>query len=337
MSQFQTVHAEEMRRVLEAVFKNHNFSREQAKCLAEVHTENTLNGVFSHGINRIPQFIQCVKEGLVNPRAEAKTVERFGSIERWDGQGASGVLNALSCTHRSIELAQNDGMGLVALRNTNHWMRAGYYGWLAAQQGCIGILFTNTKPNMPAWGGQENRLGNNPLVVSIPRESGHIVLDMALSQFSFGKIHEYALNQTCLPFPGGWNENHELTTDPEPILASESGLPIGYWKGSALSMVLDMLATLLAAGNSTCQINKVEQETNVSQVFLCIDANKFHDKHLQQTLLQEIIDYTASSTPSSQDSRIYYPGQRAMASKQHNLKHGMAVNKEVWEAILKLL
>jgi 3-dehydro-L-gulonate 2-dehydrogenase len=337
MEQVKTIYAEEMQRVLNTLFVKNNFNSKQAECLAEVHTENTLNGVFSHGINRVPQFIQCVKEGFVNPQAQAKKIEQFGSIERWDGCSASGVLNAISCTHRAIELARDNGMGLVALRNTNHWMRAGYYGWLAAQHGCIGILFTNTKANMPAWGGKENRLGNNPLVVSIPKESGHIVLDMALSQFSFGKIHEYALNDAPLPFHGGWDENYEITTKPESILATESGIPIGYWKGSALSMVLDMLATLLAAGNSTYQVEKIEQETNVSQVFLCIDTNTFHDKHLQQNLLQEIIDYTASATPTDQNQQIYYPGQRAMATKQRNLSQGMAVNNAIWEEVLSLL
>ncbi|MFK8165012.1 MAG: Ldh family oxidoreductase [Lewinella sp.] len=108
-------------------------------------------------------------------------------------------------------------MGLVALRNTNHWMRGGYYGWQAANENCISILFTNTQPNMPAWGAKESRIGNNPFVVSIPRKDGHIVLDMALSQFSFGKINDYKLKGEQLPYAGGWDEKNNLSRDPEKI------------------------------------------------------------------------------------------------------------------------
>ena len=171
-----TIHEKEMNEVLYQLFKQYQFSDEKALILARVHTENTLYGVYSHGINRVSQFIDFVKKGIVHIDAAAEKVESFGSIERWDGNFGSGVINAIKCTSRAIELAKANGMGLVALRNTNHWMRGGYYGWQAANEDCISILFTNTQPNMPAWGGQESRIGNNPFVVSIPRAEGHIVL-----------------------------------------------------------------------------------------------------------------------------------------------------------------
>ena len=186
--------------------------------------------------------------------AEAEKSASFGSIERWDGRLGPGIINATKCTNRAIELAKLHGMGMVALRNTNHWMRGGTYGRQAAEADCISILFTNTQPNMPPWGGKDSRIGNNPFVVSIPRKQGHIVLDMAISQFAFGKINEYKLKGEKLPYPGGWDKNNELSNDPEKISLNERGLPIGYWKGSALSMVLDMLATLLSDGESTSKI-----------------------------------------------------------------------------------
>ncbi len=85
---------------------------------------------------------------------------------------------------------------------------------------------------MPPWGGKDSRLGNNPFIVSIPRDQGHIVLDMAISQFAFGKIHDHQLRGEKLPYYGGWDDNNELSKDPEEILKNERGLPIGYWKGS---------------------------------------------------------------------------------------------------------
>ncbi len=331
------ISSEHIQDVLYKLFIKYKFAKKKAKYLAKVHTESTLDGVNSHGINRVPLFIKYVKKGLVKVDAEAEKVESFGAIERWDGNFGSGIINATKCTNRAIELAKIHGMGLVALRNTNHWMRGGTYGWQAADAGCISILFTNTQPNMPPWGGKDSRLGNNPLIVSIPREKGHIVLDMAISQFAFGKIYDYKLKGEKLPFHGGWDDKNELSKDPEKILANERGLPIGYWKGSALSLILDMLVTLLAAGDSTCKIGLKEYETGVSQVFLCIYPGIFNDKSLREKLLKEIIDYTHAVEPMHPGNKTYYPGERTLQTRVRNLKEGIPVSEEVWQRVMKLL
>lgn len=326
-----------MQDVLYKLFVKHTFSEKNAKLMANIFTQNTLAGVNSHGINRVPLFIKYVEEGLIKVNTEAEKVETFGSIERWDGNLGSGIINAEKCTNRAIELAKHHGMGLVALRNTNHWMRGGAYGWQAAEAGCISILFTNTKPNMPPWGGKDSRIGNNPFIISIPRKEGHIVLDMALSQFSFGKINDYKLKNEKLPYPGGWDANDKLSNDPEKILLKERGLPIGYWKGSALSIVLDMLATLLSAGNSTCKIGSKDFETGISQVFICIYPEVFNDKSLQEKLINEIINYTHDVAPMHPNNKIYYPGERSLQTTKENLKKGMPVSDPIWNEVMELL
>lgn len=330
------ISAKEMKSTLKTLFLKHAFTEEKAKIMADVFTESTLDGVNSHGINRVPLFIEMVEKGIVNIDAEAKKAEAFGSIERWDGHFGPGIINATTCTNRAIELAKIHGTGMVALRNTNHWMRGGTYGRQAAEAQCISILFTNTKPNMPPWGGKDSRIGNNPFVVSIPREPHPVVLDMALSQFAFGKIHDYKLRGEKLPYLGGWDDQDELSDDPDKILTKERGLPIGYWKGSALSMVLDMLATLLAAGNSTYKIGLKEIETGISQVFLCIHPEVFHDQELQQKLLNEIIDYTHDVAPIKPGEKTYYPGEQSSQISAKNLKEGMAVDERIWQNIKEL-
>ncbi len=331
------IQSKKMQDVLCKLFIKYKFDKKKAKYLAKVHTESTLDGVSSHGINRIPLFIKYVEKDLVKVDAEAEKVDSFGSIERWDGNLGPGIINATKCTNRAIELAKLHGIGMVALRNTNHWMRGGTYGWQAADAGCISILFTNTQPNMPPWGGKDSRLGNNPLIVSIPREEGHVVLDMAMSQFSFGKISAYKMRGEKLPFNGGWDEHDRLSNDPEKILSNERGLPIGYWKGSALSMILDMLATLLAAGDSTYKIGLKEYETGISQVYLCIYPEIFNDKSLREKLLNEIIDYTHDVDPMHPRDKTYFPGERTLQTRERNLKNGIPVSEEVWKRILKLL
>ncbi|WP_198027630.1 3-dehydro-L-gulonate 2-dehydrogenase [Seonamhaeicola sp. S2-3] len=325
-----------MEKVLHTLFLKHHFSDKKAKTLAKVYTENTLDGINSHGINRVKHFIKYVEKGIINVKAEAEKSESFGCIERWDGHFGAGIINATKCMERAITLSKEHGIGLVALRNTNHWMRGGTYGWQAANSGCISIAFTNTQPNMPPWGGKESRLGNNPLVISIPRKEGHVVLDMAMSQFAFGKINSYKLKGEKLPFPGGWDANDKLSNDPEKILDNERGLPIGYWKGSALSMTLDMLATLLSVGNSTYEIGKNKYETGVSQIFISIFPKLFHDTNLQEKLLNEIIQYSHDVEPMETGKRTYYPGEKTLELRNKHLKEGIPVDKEIWQDILNI-
>jgi 3-dehydro-L-gulonate 2-dehydrogenase len=328
---------DKMKSVLYDLFIKYHFPEDKAELLAKTYTETTLDGVNSHGINRVPMFIEYIENGSVKIDEEAEKVGEFGNMERWDGHQGPGIINATICTNRAIELAKTHGMGLVALRNNNHWMRAGTYGRMAADAGCMAICFTNTQPNMPPWGGMESRTGNNPIVMAIPRKDGHVVMDMAVSQFAFGKINQYRLEGKKLPYPGGWDLEDNLSDDPEAILKKQRGLPVGYWKGSALSMMLDMLATMLSAGDSTFKIGKREYEYNVSQVFLCIDTEKFGDTELQQTLLKEIIDYTHNVEPMNPGDKIYYPGERTLETRAKNIKEGMPVSDEVWEEVLGFL
>jgi len=327
---------EDIEKVLYDLFIKYKFTNEKAKLMASVFTESTLDGVSSHGINRVPLFIEHIEKGVIKINAEAEKIASFGSIERWDGNQGPGIINATKCTNRAVELAKKHGMGMVALRNTNHWMRGGTYGKQAANANCVSILFTNTKPNMPPWGGKESRIGNNPFVVSIPREKGNVVLDMAMSQFSFGKINDYRLREEKLPYPGGWDENDNLSNDPKKILSKERALPVGYWKGSALSMVLDMLATLLSGGNSTSKISSKDIETEISQVYICVYPEVFNDQGLQQKLIDEIIDFTHDVEPMKKNDKIYYPGERSAQARAKNLKDGIFINESIWNKILLL-
>src|SRR6185312_8910096 len=133
---------------------------------------------------------------------------------------------------RAIDLSREHGIGCVALRNTTHWMRGGTYGWQAADAGMIGICWTNTMPNLPPWGDTVPRLGNNPLIVAVPRAGGHVVLDMAMSQFSYGALAAYRKRGELLPVDGGFDTAGNLTRDPGAIDRAQPPLPIGYWKGS---------------------------------------------------------------------------------------------------------
>lgn len=307
------------------------FTEEKAEICAGIFANNSLDGVYSHGINRFPVFVQYIKERLIQIDAEPELLEQSGLIEKWDGKSGPGMYNASKAMERAIALAKVNGVGCVAIKNTNHWMRGGTYGWQAANAGCIGICFTNTIANMPPWGGKEPRLGNNPLIIAVPREKGHIVLDMAMSQFSYGKLQEYELKNKKLPVPGGYDEQGILTHDPFAITESRRALPIGFWKGSGLSFILDVVLTALTGGRSTFQITNTERETGVSQFFLCI-----HQPGYADTLIEEIIRYTKSSSLVENDKPVLYPGENTLATRKRNEIEGIPVDAVIWSDVLKM-
>ena len=309
------------------------FNSDKAEQCAQMFAENSRDGVYTHGLNRFPTFIEYVKEGLVKPDAEPVKESGFGSLEQWNGNAGPGILNAQTCMKRAIELASGNGIGCVALKNTNHWMRAGAYGWQAAEAGFIGICFTNTIANLPPWGGVEPRLGNNPLVIAIPREGRHVVLDMAISQYSVGKLAQYKNNDELLPLPGGYNNEGDLSTNAAEILESKRLLPIGFWKGSGLSLMLDLLAAILSQGNPTARITKNEKEAAVSQVFICIKPP--HAEYTAQ-IIEEVINYTKTSQPEHEGGSIFYPGENALKTREKSLKEGVLVDERIWERVLGL-
>ena len=331
------ISADDMRDIFFRILVKNGFTEDKALTCAGIFTGNSVDGIYTHGVNRFPRFVQYVQDKFVLADQEPVLKHSAGGIEQWDGQIGPGPLNALFATDQVMELARKNGIGCVAMGNTNHWMRGGTYGWKAAKAGFVFIGWTNTIGNMPAWGAVDGRLGNNPLVLALPFNDEAIVLDMAMSQYSYGSLEQFNMKQQSLPVPGGFNKNGELSTDPAAILASQRSLPVGYWKGAGLSLLLDILAAVLSGGNATHEITARKTEYAVSQVFIAIDLG-FLQNHssIQQMINQIITDYHAS-LPEDGSKKITYPGERVLQTRMENTVHGIPVNASVWEDVKKLL
>ena len=325
-----------MKSEFKRILLNLGFSEPKADKCAEIFTVNSLEGVYSHGVNRFPRFVKNIKDGLVIPDAIPTIVNRAGSLEQWNGNLGPGPLNAIFATDRAIELANENGIGLIAMANTNHWMRGGTYGWQAAKKGFVFMGWTNTCTNMPAWGATDPRLGNNPFVIAVPYQNEAIVLDFAMTQFSYGKMELLSHEGQKLPYPGGFDKNGVLTADPDEILESFRPLPVGYWKGAGLSILLDILATILSGGLSTHQINNCKSETSVSQVFIAINIKSLKNFPAIGNSIQQIIDDLKKSQPENESVKIRYPGESVVNIRNENIKNGIPVNRVLWEKILNL-
>jgi 3-dehydro-L-gulonate 2-dehydrogenase len=295
---------------------------DRARLCARLIADSTRDGVASHGLNLFPRLVTMIRRGRVDVHARAARVAAHGGLERWDGCRGIGALNAYDAMGAAIARSRTHGIGCVALRNTNHWMRGGTYGWQAADAGVIGLCWTNTLPNLPPWGADTPRIGNNPLVIAVPRDNGHVVLDMALSQFSYGALAGYRARGERLPVPGGFDRDGRLTHDAAEIEASRRPLPIGFWKGSGLSILLDLVAALLSGGRATHQIPAdPEQETGLSQMFIAIDAASLASRDELTRVAESIVA----------DLQVRFPGQRTAETRARSLADGIPVDPSAWQ------
>lgn len=328
---------EEVQQQLASILGKLGFAGARADTCARLFAETTCDGVYTHGINRFPRYVTTIRNGSVVVDAEPKRVAGFGALERWDGQRGPGNLNALAMMERALTLSRQHGVGCVALGNTNHWMRGGTYGWQAAEAGFMGICWTNTMPNLPPWGGAERVIGNNPLVIAVPRPAGPVVLDMAMSQFSYGTLESYRKRGELLPVDGGFDTEGSLTRDPAAIEKSWRPLPVGYWKGSGLSIVLDMIAAMMSLGQATHQLaHDPVFERGVSQMFLALNPESFGPEPKLAEIADGIVASLHGSKPAREGKRIRYPGEETLRVRAENRKLGLPVEPDVWTEILAM-
>jgi len=212
-------------------------------------------------------------------------------------------------------------------------MRGGSYGWQAAEAGAIGICWTNTMPNLPPWGSADPLLGNNPLVIAVPRPGGHVVVDMAMSQFSYGVLEQYRMRGELLPVDGGFDRQGRPTRDPAEIEASGRMLPMGYWKGSGLALVLDLMAGFLSGGQFTRNIALgSEKESGLSQVFIAFDVARLDPHGVAARMAEEVVQ-SVSTKARATGEPVRYPGERVLQVRNENMARGIPVEPAIWESV----
>jgi 3-dehydro-L-gulonate 2-dehydrogenase len=329
---------DEMQSTIEQAFLIAGMPPEKAAICARIHTESSRDGVYSHGLNRVERFVDYIAKGWVDVHASPTLDLQLGAMEIYNGRMGPGILNAQFAMNRATEIAETNGLGLVTINNTTHWMRGGAYGWQAAEKGYIGICWTNTESCMPAWGAKSGGIGNNPFIMAVPRKEGHIVLDMAMSQYSYGKLQVTRLKDQQLPYPGGFDQDGQLSTDPASIEATRRVLPIGFWKGSGFAVLLDILSSLLSGGLTTAGIDKFGKGScgSCCQVFIAINPLKINTQSFIDNALNETIAQLKNSVPAKENGEIFYPGEQSLKTRRENTELGIPVDDSVWAKVKEL-
>ena len=240
------VSAGELLALVTAVFRHCGMAEADAGLLADTLVAADLNGVHSHGVLRVPEYVRKLTRDGVDPRGRPTVVRDAGACLVVDGGNSMGQIGARFAMERAIERAETTGIGAAAVRGSNHCGAMAYYARMALTHDMIGLATTNALPTMAPWGGAERLLGINPLAVAIPAGAElPIVYDAAFSGSSHGKIRIY--QQKGLALPEGWalDRAGRPTTDPA---AAIDGLlvPIGGFKGAGLALVMGVLSSMLS-------------------------------------------------------------------------------------------
>ena len=308
---------------------------DKARRFAEIFAGNSLDGVYSHGMNRYPRYLSDMDKGLCDRTVtQAERVSGFGALEVWDAHFGVGPLIAEQVTCRAIDLAREHGIACVALRNNSHWLRAGRYGLMMADAGMMGICFTNTCMNLVAYGTTEPSTGNNPITLAVPRRAGSLVMDMAVSQYAFGKLEIMAQEGKMLDTPCGYDTEGNLTCDPREINRSKLMMPMALWKGNALSIMLDLMAASLSLGRTSLDIGRPgDGEKGMSQVFICLNPAAVVDAGEMDAQIERTVAFLSALPPKDGVHGVHAPGENLAATRQRNLREGIPVTEETWQKI----
>ena len=276
-----TVPAEELRALIARMFMACGLSDDAARRLAEGLVDSDLEGVPSHGVMLVDMYIERIRRGSVSTEERGHIVsDRDGAVVL-DAGHALGHLTGRQSMALAVERAKRSGVAIVAVRHGFHFGTARRHALEAAQAGCIGIAMCNTRPLMPAPGGAERLVGNNPIAIALPVAGAiPIVLDMATSEAAMGKIR--MAEKAHEPIPDNWavRSDGTPTTNAADAIAGML-LPSGGPKGFGLAFVIDLMCGLLSGGASGEQVRPLYGDLAVpydcSHLFIAIDVAHFCD------------------------------------------------------------
>ena len=306
---------------------------EHAAILADSLLFAECRGVLSHGLVRLSQYIDRIRAGVLDPCAEMRFVTECGAIAVLDAANGLGQVAGRIANEKAMALARQYGIGLVAVRRSNHFGTGAWYTIEAAKRGFIAWNFSNASPAMAPYGGKEPLFGTDPIGVSVPRGEGMppITLDMALSAAARGKLRLALSNGERIP--SGWavDADGQPTTDPAAALLGTL-LPIGGAKGSGLALIVELLCGALTGGTLTGEVANIldtSREAGTGHVFGCIDVTHFLPLSEFAERVEETVRRVLSTSPAENGGRVLLPGEPEEAKMRAAQENGVAVTEEL--------
>jgi ureidoglycolate dehydrogenase (NAD+) len=321
--------------VLEAV----GVDRTDGELVADSLVAADARGVSTHGVTRLPIYVQRMREGLIKVRPRI-TVDRLGPssaiVDADDGPGQIATTRAID---EAVELARSTGAAVVTVRNSNHFGAAAYYTRRAAAAGMVGIALSHAEADVVPYGGRTAVLGTNPLSIAVPGadDASPIVLDMATSGVAMGKV--LLARQEGGPIPGHWavDAQGRPTTDPH---AARAVVPAAGPKGYGLAVIIDLLSSLLTGAGAGPDVRRMYDDFTAPQglghLVAAIDVTRFVPLATFRAGVHAYVARLTAVPPVEGVDRVRAPGEIEADAQRRNRRDGVPLPPAVASALREL-
>ncbi|KAK4207298.1 malate dehydrogenase [Rhypophila decipiens] len=312
-----------------------------AQTIADALVLADLRGVESHGINRLPSYLARLRAGILSPTAEPTLTQTTLVVAQIDGQNAFGFLSAQLGIDTAISMARTYGIGMVSVKHSNHFGMSAWIVQRAVDQGMMSLVFTNSSPALPVWGGMKPLMGVSPIACGAPggKEGRPFILDMAPSVAARGKVYKALRRGERIPTDWGLDKHGRTTDDPAEVLDGGVMLPIGGPKGSGLAIMMDVFSGVLSgsafAGGVTGPYD-LSKEGNVGHFFVVVKPDLFMSldefRARMDVLYKTVVE---SELRMAGVDRIYFPGEIELDREAERRKSGIPYSTEEIETLNK--
>ncbi|HET7201670.1 MAG TPA: Ldh family oxidoreductase [Burkholderiales bacterium] len=320
-----------------ALLAAHGVPKKDAATVAGCLVLADLRGVATHGLVRLPGYLERVRRGLVNPKPKLFPKRIAPAAAALDGQNGLGFVIGTRAMAEAISLARKSGVGVVAAKRSNHFGMAASYVLQALDAGFVSMVFTNASRAMPPWGGREPLLGTSPLAAGAPGgRLAPFVLDMSPAVAARGKIRLAETRGEKIPVGFALDVQGRPTTDPTEALKGVV-LPIGGPKGSGLSMLMDIFGGVLSgaafAGDVADQYRTFDRPQNVGHFFLAMRPDLFVSKKEYRARMDTLAERVRACPKAEGFDEVLLPGEIEAREEEKRRRSGIPYGTGEIEAL----
>ena len=317
----------------------HEVPGADALLLADSLVAAELWGHSSHGMLRLPWYVERLRSGAMSTTTEPETLTDSGALVLLDGRDGIGQVLAARAVDLGVERAKAHGVSAVAVRNSNHFGTAAYFTRQAAEAGCVAFLSTNASPAMAPWGGRTKAVGTNPWSIAAPAgRRGVAVMDIANTAVARGKI--YLAAERGETIPAGWaaDETGTPTTDAAQAVHGLL-LPMAGHKGYVISFMMDVLAGVLTGssfGRDVAGPYEADKRSGCGHLLLTIDVSALMPPAEFGERMEALIGQIKAVPRAAGVSDIFFPGELEDRNTARNSAAGIAVAANTWTSLARL-
>ncbi len=322
--------AEQLRAFGEEVFRKVGVSRDDARIVAQILVEANLRGIDTHGIYLANLYARRLQKGLINPTPRFRFEKMRAGVGILDADFSLGQLSTLEAARKAVGMAREAGIGIVAVKNSNHFGAAAYYAEYCAKHDCIGLVMSDGECDVIPFGGKEKFLGTNPICCCVPAGTyPWFCMDMATSEVAFGKVRAAAEAGKSIPSNWAVDRNGKPTSDARKAYAV---VPMSGPKGYGISLMIEILSSRLTGmpygAHIVRKFDDWEKRAFMGHYVQAIDISAFCPVDEFKKRMDELFADLKAQPRAPGVEEILIPGEPEWRTKRQREEEGCPIREE---------